>query len=146
MPARQRGHRPFASCDGEGSSARLKCLSERRPSTDNAFRMAHIIVMGARTVSLRLAQKSLLLQRRAMNTSALADGLAHQSQSDTVSCSRGRDAVSAVDNLMLDAKQAILDEQHRRFRALQQEGRWSEAMKQFHVTLGCASDLLNESL
>ena len=55
--------------------------------------------------------------------------------------------MSAVDNLMLDAKQAILDEQHRRRSAkLQQEGRWSEAMKQFHVTLGCASELLNESL
>ena len=54
--------------------------------------------------------------------------------------------MSAVDNLMLDAKQAILDEQHRRFRVLQQEGRWSESMTQFHVTLGCASDLLNESL
>ena len=69
-----------------------------------------------------------------------------KSQSDTVPCSRRRDAVSAVDNLMLDAKQAILDEQHRRFRALQQEGLWSEAMTQFHVTLGCASDLLNKSL
>jgi hypothetical protein len=47
---------------------------------------------------------------------------------------------------MLDAKQAILDEQHRKFQALQQEGRWPEAMKQFHVTLTCASDVLVESL
>ncbi|MCC2643182.1 MAG: hypothetical protein K0S45_3595 [Nitrospira sp.] len=51
-----------------------------------------------------------------------------------------------ADSLMLDAKQAILDEQHRKFQVLQQEGRWSEAMQQFHVTLNCASDLLKESL
>lgn len=51
-----------------------------------------------------------------------------------------------ADSLMLDAKQAILDEQHRRFQVLQQEGRWPEAMQQFHVTLSCASDLLTESL
>lgn len=51
-----------------------------------------------------------------------------------------------ADSLMLDAKQAILDEQHRKFQVLQQEGRWSEAMQQFHVTLSCASDVLNESL
>jgi hypothetical protein len=54
--------------------------------------------------------------------------------------------VSAVDRLMLDAKQAILDEQHRRFQDLQREGRWPEAMRQFQVTLGCASDLLNDSI
>ncbi|MBX3237172.1 MAG: hypothetical protein KF814_13560 [Nitrospiraceae bacterium] len=51
-----------------------------------------------------------------------------------------------ADSLMLDAKQAILDEQHRKFQALQQEGRWPEAMQQFHVTLTCASDVLTESL
>lgn len=51
-----------------------------------------------------------------------------------------------TDSLMLDAKQAILDEQHRKFQVLQQEGRWSEAMQQFHVTLSCASDVLTESL
>ncbi|HEX2056482.1 MAG TPA: hypothetical protein VHF07_08310 [Nitrospiraceae bacterium] len=54
--------------------------------------------------------------------------------------------MSDADRLMLDAKQAILDEQHRRFQVLQQEGRWPEAMQQFQVTLGCASDLLNESV
>jgi hypothetical protein len=53
--------------------------------------------------------------------------------------------MSAADHLMLDAKQAILDEQHRRFQVLQREGRWPEAMRQFQVTLSCASDLLNES-
>ena len=47
---------------------------------------------------------------------------------------------------MLDAKQAILDEHHRRFQALHQEGRWEEALQQIHVTLICAADLLNESL
>jgi hypothetical protein len=54
--------------------------------------------------------------------------------------------VSAIDHLMLDAKQAILDEQHRRFQVLQREGRWPEAMRQFQVTLSCASDLLNDSV
>ncbi|HET6674607.1 MAG TPA: hypothetical protein VFG71_04665 [Nitrospiraceae bacterium] len=54
--------------------------------------------------------------------------------------------MGAVDNLMLDAKQAILDEQHRRFQVLQREGRWPEAMQQFQVTLTCATDLLNESI
>jgi hypothetical protein len=54
--------------------------------------------------------------------------------------------VTAVDSLMLDAKQAILEEHHRRFQSLYQEGRWEEALQQIHVTLSCASDLLNESL
>ena len=54
--------------------------------------------------------------------------------------------MTAVDSLMLDAKQAILDEQHRRFLTLQQEGRWEEALQQIPVTLSCATDLLNESL
>jgi hypothetical protein len=54
--------------------------------------------------------------------------------------------VTALDSLMLDAKQAIMDEHHRRFQALHQEGRWEEALKQIHVTLSCATDLLNESL
>jgi len=47
---------------------------------------------------------------------------------------------------MLDAKQAILDEHHRRFQTLHQEGRWEEAIHQIHVTLRCAADLLDESL
>ena len=54
--------------------------------------------------------------------------------------------MTAIDSLMLDAKQAIMDEQHRRFQTLYQEGRWEEALKQIHITLGCATDLLNESL
>lgn len=54
--------------------------------------------------------------------------------------------MSSVDHLMLDAKQAILDEQHRRFQELRQEGKLEEAMQQFQTTVSCASDLLNESL
>ncbi|TAJ07393.1 MAG: hypothetical protein EPO61_15680 [Nitrospirae bacterium] len=54
--------------------------------------------------------------------------------------------MTPADSLMLDAKQAILEEQHRRFQSLQEEGRLQEAMQQFQVTLGCASDLLNDSL
>ena len=54
--------------------------------------------------------------------------------------------MGSADSLMLDAKQAILDEQHRKFQVLQREGRWPEAMQQFHVTLSCASDVLSESL
>ena len=54
--------------------------------------------------------------------------------------------MDSVDTLMLDAKQAILDDAHGRFIALQKEGRTKEAMHQFQVTLGCATDLLNESI
>lgn len=54
--------------------------------------------------------------------------------------------MTSVDSLMLDAKQAILDEHHRRFQTLHQEGRWEEAIHQIHVTLRCAADLLDESL
>jgi len=54
--------------------------------------------------------------------------------------------VNPVDSLMLDAKQAILDEQHRRFQVLHREGRWQEAMRQFQVTIASATDLLNDSL
>jgi len=55
-------------------------------------------------------------------------------------------AVHSLDCLLLDAKQAILDEQHRRFQELQREGKWAEAMQQFQTTMCCASDLLSESL
>jgi hypothetical protein len=54
--------------------------------------------------------------------------------------------MTPVDSLLLDAKQAILDEQHRRFRILHREGRLDEALQQLHVTVSCANDLLNESL
>ena len=54
--------------------------------------------------------------------------------------------MTALDSLMLDAKQAIMDEHHRRFQTLHQEGRWEEALQQIHITLRCAADLLNESL
>lgn len=45
--------------------------------------------------------------------------------------------MNPADTLMLDAKQAILDEAHRRFQVLQEEGRSEEAMQQFQVTLSC---------
>ncbi len=54
--------------------------------------------------------------------------------------------MNAIDTLMLDAKQAILDDAHQRFLTLQKDGRSKEAMHQFQVTLSCASDLLNESI
>ena len=54
--------------------------------------------------------------------------------------------MTALDSLMLDAKQAIMDEHHRRFQTLHQEGRWEEALQQIHITLRCAADLLNDSL
>lgn len=54
--------------------------------------------------------------------------------------------MNSLDCLLLDAKQAILEDQHRRFQALQREGKWVEAMQQFQTTMSCASDLLNESL
>lgn len=57
-----------------------------------------------------------------------------------------RPANSQADRLMLDAKKAILQEQHRRFQDLQQEGRWDDAWKQLHVTLTCAADLLKDSV
>ena len=54
--------------------------------------------------------------------------------------------MTAIDSLMLEAKHAIMDEHHRRFQTLHQEGRWEEALQEIHVTLSCAADLLNESL
>jgi len=51
-----------------------------------------------------------------------------------------------VECLMLDAKHAILDEQHRRFQLLHEEGRLQEAVMQFHVTVGCAHDVLSDAL
>jgi hypothetical protein len=57
-----------------------------------------------------------------------------------------RPASSQADQLMLDAKKAILQEQHRRFQDLQHEGRWDEAWKQLQVTLSCAADLLKDSV
>jgi hypothetical protein len=54
--------------------------------------------------------------------------------------------MDSSDSLMLDAKQAILEEQHRRFQTLQKEGKWAEAMQQFQTTMHCASDLLTDSL
>ena len=57
-----------------------------------------------------------------------------------------RPASSQADRLMLDAKKAILQAQHKRFQDLQQEGRWDDAWKQLHITLSCAADLLKDSV
>ena len=54
--------------------------------------------------------------------------------------------MTAIDSLMLEAKQAIMDDHHRRFQTLHQEGKWEEALQEIHVTLSCAADLLNESI
>ncbi len=57
-----------------------------------------------------------------------------------------RPASAQADRLMLDAKKAILKEQHQRFQDLQREERWDDAWKQLHVTLTCAADLLKDSV
>jgi len=57
-----------------------------------------------------------------------------------------KQASSQAERLMLDAKKAILQEQHQRFQDLQREERWDEAWKQLHVTLSCAADLLKDSV
>lgn len=54
--------------------------------------------------------------------------------------------MTSADCLLLDAKHAILDEHHRKFQALHDEGRLDEAMRQFHVTLSCANDVLSDAL
>lgn len=57
-----------------------------------------------------------------------------------------RPASAQAERLMLDAKKAILQEQHQRFQDYQREERWDEAWKQLHVTLTCAADLLKDSV
>ena len=52
----------------------------------------------------------------------------------------------AAENLVLQAKTAILEDQVRRFQALQSDGKWEEAIQQFHSTLQCAADILQGSL
>jgi len=52
----------------------------------------------------------------------------------------------AADNLVLQAKTAILEDQVRRFQALQNDGKWEEALQQFHSTLQCAAAVLQSSL
>jgi hypothetical protein len=54
--------------------------------------------------------------------------------------------MTAVDTLLLDAKKAILEEQHRRLQSLRRDGRWEEFLMQLPVTLNCAADVLNHSL
>ena len=54
--------------------------------------------------------------------------------------------MTAIDSLMLDAKQAIMEDHHRRFQEHHREGEVKEAMRQFHLTVACASELLTDSL
>lgn len=54
--------------------------------------------------------------------------------------------MTPADHLMLDAKQALLEDQHKKFQHLQKEGRWQDAMRHFQATLHCATDLLGYSL
>ena len=57
-----------------------------------------------------------------------------------------KDLLTNVDCLWLDAKQAVLDEQFHRWRALSQAGLRDDASRQCQATLACAADLLSESL
>ena len=54
--------------------------------------------------------------------------------------------VMSVERLMLDAKKAILEEQHRRLQALREEGHWEAVLQQLPVTLSCAADVLQQSV
>jgi hypothetical protein len=50
-----------------------------------------------------------------------------------------------VDCLILEAKQAILEDHHERCQTLLREGRWPEALHQLHITLRSAADLLTHA-
>ena len=52
----------------------------------------------------------------------------------------------AAENLLLQAKTAILEDQARRFQILQNDGKWEEALLQFQSTLQCAADVLQGSM
>ena len=52
----------------------------------------------------------------------------------------------AADNLILQAKTAILEDQVRRFQMLRNDGKWEAALQQFHSILQCAADVLQGSL
>lgn len=52
----------------------------------------------------------------------------------------------AAENLLLQAKIAILEDQARRFQTLQNDGKWEEALHQFQSTLQCAADVLQDSM
>lgn len=52
----------------------------------------------------------------------------------------------SVNSLILDAKKAILEEQHRRLQVFREEGRWEDLLQQLPATLSCAADVLQHSL
>lgn len=51
-----------------------------------------------------------------------------------------------LDCLMLEAKEALLDDQHRKFLQCYREGRWDEASTRLQASIFCATDLLEYSL
>lgn len=54
--------------------------------------------------------------------------------------------MSPVECLILEAKEALLDDQHRKFLQCYQEGRWEEANTRLQASMNCATDLLHYSL
>ncbi len=51
-----------------------------------------------------------------------------------------------LDCLMLEAKEALLDDQHRKFLQCYREGRWDEASTRLQASMSCAADLLQYSV
>ena len=51
-----------------------------------------------------------------------------------------------LDCLMLEAKEALLNDQHQKFLQCYREGRWDEADTRLQASLSCATDLLQYSL
>jgi hypothetical protein len=50
------------------------------------------------------------------------------------------------DCLMMEAKEALLNDQHRKFLQCYREGRWDEANTRLQASMSCATDLLQYSL
>lgn len=61
-----------------------------------------------------------------------------------IDCVRLESTMSRAAHLMLEANQAITEEQLQRFLELQRQGRWEEAVMQLGTTLACVSNLLDE--
>lgn len=51
-----------------------------------------------------------------------------------------------LDCLMLDAKEALLDDQHRKFIQCYREGRWEEASARLQASIDCTTALLEHSI
>lgn len=50
--------------------------------------------------------------------------------------------MSPVECMLLEAKEALLDDQHRKLLQCCREGRWDEAAMRVAASLSCATDLL----